>query len=188
MSVDDVVGGRLGSGVVRKIVDPVLLGIHAAASDELEFRTLFPGMDALIEQEGSLVGAAAKMRGGLGPSGSAVASLRGGMNQLTARLVDACVEAGVKLNVNSRVSGLERLKSCWRINVDMAGELHAETVVLAVPPRVAATLLTLSTASSRTGIDPSNDHGQVVHLLVHSPNLTCSRPTRPCPTRSNGCG
>ena len=179
MSVDEVVGGRLGSGVVRKIVDPVLLGIHAAASDELEFRTLFPGMDSLIEQEGSLVGAAAKMRGGLGPSGSAVASLRGGMNQLTARLVDACVEAGVKLNVNSRVSGLERLKSCWRINVDMAGELHAETVVLAVPPRVAATLLTTSAPHLAEQVSTlQTTTVKVVHLLVHSPELDL-QPTGP---------
>ena len=162
MSVDDVVGGRLGSGVVRKIVDPVLLGIHAAASDELEFRTLFPGMDSLIEQEGSLVGAAAKMRGGLGPSGSAVASLRGGMNQLTARLVDACVEAGVKLNINSRVSGLERLKSCWRISVDMAGELLTTSA-----PLLAEQVSTLQTTTVK-----------VVHLLVHSPELDL-QPTGP---------
>lgn len=179
MSVDDVVGGRLGSAVVQKIVDPVVMGVHAAASDELEFTTLFPGMDSLIEQEGSLVGAAAKMRGGLGPSGSAVASLRGGMNQLTARLVDACVEVGVKLNVNTPVGGLERLENCWRINVDMVGVSHADTVVVAVPPTVAAKLLATSAPHLAEQVAALRTTSvKVVHLLVHSPELDL-QPTGP---------
>ena len=141
MSVGDAVRARLGDAVLTKVVDPVVSGVHAASADDVDFTTLLPGMTELANREGSLVAAAARMRAGLGTSGSAVATLRGGMHQLTTRLVEACSQAGVDLMPATTATGLERTVTGWSVRTTRDSYESVDAVVLAVPPAPASRLL-----------------------------------------------
>ncbi len=163
---------RLGDAVVDRIVDPVIAGVHACAADDADLNTLLPGIGALVDQTRGLVPAAARMRAGLGPSGSAVASLRGGMHRLTAALVDACCATGVDLRHASGISRIQRTDDGWRVTDTTGAVTDVDVVVLAVPPRVAADLLhddEPQLAASLGAIETTAV--RVVSLLIECPDL-----------------
>lgn len=163
---------RLGDAVVDRIVDTVIAGVHACAADDADLNTLLPGIDALTDRTGGLVSAAARMRAGLGPSGSAVASLRGGMHRLTAALEAACSAAGVDLRRGSGIDRVERVDDGWRVADTDGAVTDVGIVVLAVPPRVAASLLHDDEpllAADLAAIETTAV--RVVSLLVECPEL-----------------
>ena len=171
-TVGAYVRDRLGDAVVDRIVDPVIAGVHACAADEADLATLLPGVDTLVAETGGLVPAAARMRAGLGPSGSAVASLRGGMHRLTAALVDSCCDAGVDLRPGTGIVGLQRTDNGWRVTDTVGASIDIDVVVLAVPPRVAAALLDDDEprlAADLAAIETTAV--RVVSLLVECPEL-----------------
>lgn len=171
-TVGDYVRARLGDAVVDRIVDPVIAGVHACAADDADLATLLPGIDTLDADTGGLVAAASRMRAGLGPSGSAVASLRGGMHHLTAALVDACCAAGVDLRLGVGADRLQRSDDGWHVTATEGTAMHAEVVVLALPPRIAAALLSgdePGLAADLAAIETTAV--RVVSLLVESAEL-----------------
>ena len=77
-----VVRSRMGRRVLDRLVEPVAGGVYAADPDTLEVATVAPGLSAALVQAGSLAGAARLLRGGGERSGSAVATLTGGLHTL----------------------------------------------------------------------------------------------------------
>lgn len=171
-TVGELVRARLGDGAFEKLVDPVVAGVHAMSADDADLATLVPGIASLIEQEGGLMAAAARMRGALGPSGTAVASLRGGMHRLTDALIDDCRDRGVALRVNTRVTRIHRSDDDWQVSHVEGDELTADALVLAVPPAQAGALLSevapgLAAVLAAVETTPV----KVVTLLVESSDL-----------------
>jgi len=171
-TVGDLVRARLGDGAFEKLVDPVVAGVHAMPADDADLATLVPGIASLVEQEGGLMAAAARMRGALGPSGTAVASLRGGMHRLTDALVDDCRDRGVTLRTNARVARIRRSDDVWHVSDLEGDELNGNALVLAIPPAQVGALLSqiapeLASALSAVETTPV----KVVTLLIQSTNL-----------------
>ncbi len=79
---------RMGRRVADRLVEPVAGGVYAADPDRLEVRTVAPGLDTALRETGSLAGAVRRLRGGGERSGSAVATLTGGLHTLVPALVD----------------------------------------------------------------------------------------------------
>lgn len=105
MSLGALVRSRMGSAVLENLVTPVVSGVHSADPDTLDVDAIAPGLRAAVLKHGSLAKAVAAQRAAA-PAGSAVASVRGGMNRLTAALIADLRAAGVELKTNSPIAAI----------------------------------------------------------------------------------
>lgn len=128
MSLGALVRSRMGSAVLENLVTPVVSGVHSADPETLDVDAIAPGLRAAVLKHGSLARAVAAMRAAA-PAGSAVASVAGGMNRLTAALLEDLKSAGVELHANSRVEALAP-----------AGDSTGFRVLLAAPAAAAASV------------------------------------------------
>jgi oxygen-dependent protoporphyrinogen oxidase len=145
-TIGRLVRDRLGDVVAEVLVDPVLAGVHATRADDAELASVAPSLHAAMRTHGGLMPAVRALRGPLGPAGSPVATITGGMGRLVGRLESTLADRGVKLQVDTEVVAL-RHDGTWHIRT-AAGEHDADVLCIAVPARVAAGLL-------RTAIEPA---------------------------------
>lgn len=169
LAVGGVLGERFGRELVDSLVEPLLGGVYAGRADLLGLRATMPALvNALDETGGSLTRAAATVLGGPAPGGSAIdgqlgaggssgnaaagappggvrrpvfGALRGGMGVLIDRLAELA-RADVRLGYPVRE--LTRGADGWRLEIGSPGRaevVHADAVVLAVPPPAARRLL-----------------------------------------------
>ncbi|OLF18012.1 protoporphyrinogen oxidase [Actinophytocola xanthii] len=144
VSVGEVLGRRFGRELVDDLVEPLLGGVYAGRADLLGLRATMPALVAGLDRAGgSLRRAAAAILGP--PSGGArppvFAALRGGMGVLVGELAR---RSGAELRLGYPVRELTRDEGGWRLEVGSPGRaevLHADAVVLAVPPPAARRLL-----------------------------------------------
>lgn len=104
-SVGEVVRDRMGEAVVERLVTPIVSGVHSAQADDLDMETAAPGLFSAMLECGSLARAVAVMRA-KAPAGSAVNSLRGGMNRVVTALEEQLRKAGVRVHLNHEVKDL----------------------------------------------------------------------------------
>ena len=102
-SVGSLVRRRMGSGVLRQLVAPVVRGVYSMAPDALPLDRASPGMRDALREAGSLGAAVARLRAA-GPAGSQVAGLRGGMHLLVTTLAEAAESAGAQIVLRARVA------------------------------------------------------------------------------------
>lgn len=122
---------RMGSRVLRRLVEPVVGGVHASDPSVLEVDAIAPGLISAMGSAGSLAGAVRTLRGAA-PPGAAVAGIRGGMARLPAALAAAIVNAGGDIHCGVKVSGVEQVDSGWRVHA--AGvTMDATAIVVALP-------------------------------------------------------
>ena len=139
VSVGELVRARLGVPVLDRLVDPLLGGVYAGRGDDLSLAATVPALAAACRTESTLTGAvrsalARRVSGG----GPVFATVDGGLG----RLVDAVAAAsGARVRLGAPVRALARDGYAWRVSVG-AEVLDADAVVLAVPARPAARLLT----------------------------------------------
>ena len=162
LSLGALVRSRMGSAVLENLVTPVVSGVHSADPDTLDVDAVVPGLRAAVLKHGSLAKAVAAMRAAA-PAGSAVASVSGGMNRLTAALLEDLRAAHVVLlpstpvaSVHHRAGG-EDAEAAFEIRLAGDAPEAADTtaaeparfsrVVIATPGETATDLL--------AGIDPA---------------------------------
>jgi oxygen-dependent protoporphyrinogen oxidase len=138
-AVASVVGRRLGSAVVDRLVEPLLGGVYAGRAEYLSMRATLP---ALMTVSGSLMRAvrmAVPADGG--SAGPVFATVAGGLG----RFADAVsIASGAEIVVGRTVRELRRTTSGFCVvhgPTTDARELTADAVVVAVPPAPAARLL-----------------------------------------------
>jgi protoporphyrinogen/coproporphyrinogen III oxidase len=122
LTLGTLVRRRMGSGVLEKLVAPVVHGVHSVHPDHLLLDRAAPGLRAAFGKEGSLAAAVRSLRAA-GPAGSAVGGIRGGVNRLVVELAADLVTYGVDVQFERRVRPADRLDG---------------TVVLAAPLEPAA--------------------------------------------------
>lgn len=179
MSLGALVRSRMGSAVLENLVTPVVSGVHSADPDTLDVDAIAPGLRAAVLKHGSLAKAVAAQRAAA-PAGSAVASVRGGMNRLTAALIADLRAAGVELKTNSPIAAITPGEHSTGFRVTLgesathteAGtQLQVDRVVVATGGELAVELL--------SGIDraftehrPSTGAGiSLVTLVLDKPEL-----------------
>ncbi|MEE2521322.1 FAD-dependent oxidoreductase [Pseudarthrobacter sp. J75] len=110
--VANLVRARMGSRVLKRLVDPVVGGVHSADPALLDVDMVAPGLRAGLREHGSLAAAVAALRGANGTrtakAGSAVAGLTGGMHTLVGALVADLETLGVALLPARRVTSVRR--------------------------------------------------------------------------------
>ncbi|MGM7668801.1 protoporphyrinogen/coproporphyrinogen oxidase [Microbacterium sp. A93] len=107
VTVGALVRDRMGDGVLQRLVAPVVAGVHSADPDTIDLRTVAPGLLEAVVETGSLSRAVAARRAAA-PPGAVVASLRGGMNTLTAALAEQLDRQGVRVLTGTRAVALVR--------------------------------------------------------------------------------
>jgi oxygen-dependent protoporphyrinogen oxidase len=159
-AVGDIVGERLGRGVVERLVDPLVGGIHAGGVDNLSAAATFPMLIAASRQPGSFMrrlGRSQATASGPAPAGGAAMpafwSLRGSTASLIDLLAARLVEMGVTIHVGAPVGAVtridegERSPGTWRLVpggeplAEPVGTFDADGLVVAVPAAQAAALL-----------------------------------------------
>ncbi len=157
-SVADVVGGRLGAEVVERLVEPLLGGVYAGRADELSFAATLPQLAAAGRDTRSLLAAArvAQARSSGARTGPVFLTVPAGLGRLAIRVAAA---ADAECLLGRPVRELTRTPDGWRLVIGPTPEpevLAADAVVLAVPARPAARLLTgvaADAAAELAGID-----------------------------------
>jgi oxygen-dependent protoporphyrinogen oxidase len=141
VAVGELVRRRLGDEVVDRLVDPMLGGVYAGRADRLSLAATAPALAAACRTEHTLAGAvrtalAASPRR---PGEPVFATVAGGVS----RLVDAVVAAAAaELRLGLPVRELAPIGPGWRLVVGATRDpVVADAVVLAVPARPAARLL-----------------------------------------------
>ncbi|MGH3762114.1 protoporphyrinogen oxidase [Actinophytocola sp.] len=142
--VADVLADRFGRELVDRLVEPLLGGVYAGRADRLGLRATMPALvDALGPAGGSLTAAAARVLGEPAAADKPVfGALRGGMAVLVDELAH---RARADTRLGRPVRELRRGTDGWRLEIGSPGRaevLHADAVVLAVPPPAARRLLT----------------------------------------------
>jgi oxygen-dependent protoporphyrinogen oxidase len=147
-SIDAFIRRRLGAEVAERLVAPLLGGIYGGDAGALSMRATLPQLLEMEAKHRSLIhamkatqGPAPARRGGARPS--MFTSLRGGVGSLVDRLVTSLGDGRIRTGVTmTRVSPLKD-DPRGRFAVELlGGEIrYADHVVLAVPARVAATVL-----------------------------------------------
>ena len=140
-TLGDLVRTRMGRRTLDRLVEPVAGGVYAADPDRLDIRTVAPGLDGALRQTGSLAAAVRHLRGGGERSGSAVATVSGGLHTLVPALLDAVRAAGGVLRTGTGVRLLRPDPDGWQAALSDGSTVTAATVVIAVPAPVAAALL-----------------------------------------------
>ena len=161
---------RMGSAVAERLVEPVVGGVHAADPDDLELVSIAPGLPDALARTGSLAAAALDLRGAAGPSGSAVAGLRGGMFELVLALERAILAAGGRIRRSTEVAPRPIPGGGWRI-----GDLVTQRLVLAVDGAGAQRLLPTIVPGLATGtvadIGATGADIGLVTLVLDAPEL-----------------
>jgi len=139
----NLVRDRLGEGVLRTLVTPVVAGVHASDPALLEADVVAPGLHARAAMLGSLSAAAAAIRATAARPGAAVATLTGGMTSLIAALERAVTQAGVALRTGTPAHSVLRTPDGYQVVLqnEIHERLNADLVVVAAPPHIAANLL-----------------------------------------------
>jgi len=136
-TVFDFAARRIGAEAAEMLVDAAVSGISAGDSRLLSVAAQFPTMVAMEREHGSLVRAlfARRTRGG---APSTLMSFDRGMATLVEALTD---QLGNAVRPRTRVTSIERSESAWHVRTDRGAALQADAVVLAVPARQAAPMV-----------------------------------------------
>jgi oxygen-dependent protoporphyrinogen oxidase len=153
-SIGDFVTRRLGREVNERLASPLLGGIFAGDASQLSIRATFPQFVDIEAKHGSLVRAmrsqrkaqAAAAKGKHGAS--AFLSLRGGMSTLIDALARD-VESAASVRRGASVASITRLdggnatdeRGRYAVDVEGAGPIFADHVVVAAPAHAAARAL-----------------------------------------------
>jgi protoporphyrinogen/coproporphyrinogen III oxidase len=171
-TIGELVRQRLGDGVADTLVDPVIAGVHATRADDAELASVAPSLAAAMHAHGGLLPAVRALRGPLGPAGSPVASLHGGMGRLVERLEQRLLAGGALVHTQTAVTALQHDGS-WRVQGDGL-EHDADVLCLAVPARSASGLLRplMGELADELAALPTTDDVTLVTLLFVDEQLS----------------
>jgi oxygen-dependent protoporphyrinogen oxidase len=125
-----------------------------------------------MRDAGSLAGAVRTLRGGGERSGSAVATLEGGLHTMVGPLVDAVRNAGGTVRTGARVTDLVRERDHWRVETSGGPAVRTAAVVLALPaPRAAGLLESVTPAISTAALRAPITAVLICTLLIDDPRL-----------------
>lgn len=133
-SLADLVRRRLNDEILDYLVNPLIAGIYAGDPERLSVKYAMPMLHDGERKHGSLmVGAMkeAKAKAGIVRQ-KGITSFRRGLATLPTAMAAALGEG---VHTSTRVVGVERLGTTWRIRTDgaMRGDLEVDAVLCAVP-------------------------------------------------------
>ena len=143
VSVGELVASRLGPQIVERLVDPLLGGVYAGRAAGLSLQATVPALVGPLGEHPSLLRAVSAARDAApAETGPVFATVEGGLSRLVAAVAEA---SGATIRTGLPVRELRRTPCGWQLTVGSTRDpelIDADAVVLAVPARAAARLLT----------------------------------------------
>lgn len=146
VSVREFVAGRFGSQVADRLVDPLLGGLHSGDIGRLSLQAATPQLAAMAASGRSITLSRKARRAAPSTAPAAFVTWSAGLSTLPHRLLE---RSGASLRLGVTVRAITREGSQYAVHLDpstlAAGEtrtLTTDLLVLAVPSRLAAELLT----------------------------------------------
>lgn len=146
-SLAELVSGRLGSGLVERLVDPLCRSVYSQPADAAPLSRLHPKLWAEFVRTGSLLSAADAVAP-RAAGGAAVGGIAGGMWRLAENVRAAAVARGVRIRTGVSVRSLRSEPGATVVEIVGGDILRAAIVVVATGPRAAASLLGVPAASA----------------------------------------
>jgi oxygen-dependent protoporphyrinogen oxidase len=140
-SIAAFVRRRLGHEAVEKIAAPLMAGIHAGDVERLSLHSTFPRFHQIEREHGGLVRAMwarRRQRTATKPS-PPYFSLKGGLQQLVDALAGTLDPA--RIDLGRHILGIWRINGAYRVFVDGAETISADSVVFATPAAATANIL-----------------------------------------------
>ena len=154
VDVASFVAGRVGAGVVDRLLDPLLGGVYAGRSDELSLQATVPALWAAATRGASVVQAArSAAAAGAATRAPVFAGVRGGVGRLPLAVAAALRQRGVEVLTASTVRDLRRTPVGWRLTLGptaAAQVVEADGVVLATPAAPTSRLLAVAAPVAAT--------------------------------------
>lgn len=142
VSVGVLIGERLGTEIVDRLIEPLLGGVYAGRTEQLSLWATMPALAAALREHGSVIEAARSARAATTTAdGPVFATLRGGLTRLALTLAE---QPGITVRTGTPVRELSRTTSGFRLvtgSVPQPSVVDADAVVIAVPANKAAPLL-----------------------------------------------
>jgi oxygen-dependent protoporphyrinogen oxidase len=141
-SIGGLVEERFGKEVVDRLVEPLLGGVYAGHAREISARAAVPQVVALLDRDRSLGKAAARATAGPTSEVPVFAGIVGGVGRLP-HAVAAVSGARIETDTTARALA-RRPEGGWTVVVGSTRDprlVHADAVIIAVPARPAARLL-----------------------------------------------
>lgn len=155
-TLGDFVRRRLGPEVLDKIAEPLVAGVHAGDPETMSIRSAFPKFVELEENYGSLIiGMIKRMKasstgagGNRGKDGekrpTMFMTLKGGLKELVDELERRLsnVNENTRVRTGVEVAGISRSGGLYKVRLASGDLINADSVIIAAPAYVAASLLT----------------------------------------------
>ena len=136
IGVGEYVGGRFGREVVERFVDPVLGSLHAGDVNKLSLRAITPELATIADSRRSVM---MSRRGQKTGPPLSFATWEGGLSTLIGKLLS---DTDVVVRTSTTVETVSALANDrYLVNVLNGTPVEVDGVVLAVPARIAATLV-----------------------------------------------
>ncbi|HMD80912.1 MAG TPA: protoporphyrinogen oxidase, partial [Anaerolineales bacterium] len=137
---------RFGREAYENLSEPLMSGIYAGNGDQLSLASTFPYLRELEIKYGSVARGALQIRkksNGKSVQGSRSAFLTPttGLTEIVEALVNYLEMNGVELCLNTSVSRISDIHSRFLLELEESSNLDADSVILATPAYVSATLL-----------------------------------------------
>lgn len=165
-AVGQLVRDRLGDQVVDRLVDPMLGGVYAGRADLLSLAATMPGLAAACTTEHTLTTAVRSALAASPRRSPVFATVAGGVERLV-----SVVAAQLPLRLGSTARELHRTATGWSIvlgPVPRPSLVEADAVVLAVPAKAAARLLS-DVAPAAAGDVGTLDYASVALVTLALP-------------------
>jgi oxygen-dependent protoporphyrinogen oxidase len=148
-SLASFVTRRLGKEALDRMAQPMVGGIYTADPTTLSLRATLPRFLDMERRHRSIILAMLRQRkvnktetsGVSGPRYSLFLSFDQGMQVLTEELERSITAAGVTIELNSKVTSLDRGPEGWTITTSNGSRVHIDGVCLGIPAYSAALLL-----------------------------------------------
>ena len=144
-SVAEVIGSRMGQGVVDRLVEPLVGGINAGRADDLSLAATAPQLAEAATGSRSLILGLRHRRPAPGITpGPLFLGIAGGLGRLVDRLAAGLADAGVEICTDTAVTAIEpdgAGAGGYRVVTADGSTLTAAAVVVTVPAFAAAPML-----------------------------------------------
>ena len=162
-SVDDLVAGRFGTKVAKRLVEPLLGSIHAASTADLSAAATAPNLlEAARSSRSLLIGLRKQLPPPGAPRPPIFLSPRGGMSVLVERLVERLDAAGVRFVTRPVASVRAGREAAGTLRIDddvydaavlAAGSTDAATILGELAPSGLGSLRTTDVAVATVSVD-----------------------------------